>query len=53
MAREWSYWTRNKLQILADCLPRFNAASQRSEQRIYLDLIAGPAAVRYALVGLR
>lgn len=41
MAREWSYWTRNKLQILADYLPRFNSASQRSEQRIYLDLMAG------------
>ena len=41
MAREWSYWTRNKLQILADYLPRFNSASQRSGQRIYLDLMAG------------
>ncbi|SRX96061.1 hypothetical protein MSP7336_04336 [Mycobacterium shimoidei] len=41
MSREWSYWTRNKLQILADYLPRFNSASQRSEQRIYLDLMAG------------
>lgn len=41
MAREWSYWARNKLQILADYLPRFNSASQRSAQRIYLDLMAG------------
>lgn len=41
MAREWSYWTRNKLQILADYLPRFNSASQTSAQRIYLDLMAG------------
>lgn len=41
VAREWPYWTRNKLQILADYLPRFNSASQRSEQRIYLDLMAG------------
>lgn len=39
--REWSYWTRNKLQILADYLPRFNSASQRSEQRIYIDVMAG------------
>jgi three-Cys-motif partner protein len=42
MARKWSYWTRNKLQILADYLPAFNAASQKkAEQRIYLDLMAG------------
>lgn len=42
MAREWSYWTRNKLQILADYLPAFNSASQRkSSHRIYLDLMAG------------
>ncbi|NOR99694.1 three-Cys-motif partner protein TcmP [Mycobacteroides abscessus] len=42
MAREWSYWTRNKLQILADYLPRFNSASQKkADQRIYLDLMAG------------
>lgn len=41
MPREWSYWTRNKLQILADYLPRFNLVSQRSAQRIYLDLMSG------------
>lgn len=41
MAREWSYWTRNKLQILADYLPAFNRAGQKSSQRIYLDLMAG------------
>jgi three-Cys-motif partner protein len=41
MTREWSYWTRNKLQILADYLPRFNMASQRSGHRVYLDLMAG------------
>lgn len=42
VARKWSYWTRNKLQILADYLPAFNAASQKkARQRIYLDLMAG------------
>jgi len=42
VARKWSYWTRNKLQILADYLPAFNAASQKkAEHRIYLDLMAG------------
>lgn len=41
MAREWSYWTRNKLEILAGYLPAFNRASQTSRERIYLDLMAG------------
>ncbi|MGZ8179795.1 three-Cys-motif partner protein TcmP [Williamsia sp. SKLECPSW1] len=40
-AREWSYWTRNKLQILADYAPLFNNASKKSSERIYLDLMAG------------
>ncbi|MFE6863903.1 three-Cys-motif partner protein TcmP [Nocardia sp. NPDC057668] len=41
MAREWSYWTSNKLQILGDYIPAFNTASKRSEERLYLDLMAG------------
>ncbi len=41
MAREWSYWTSNKLQILGDYVPAFNRASQRSPERLYLDLMAG------------
>ncbi|KAA1248560.1 three-Cys-motif partner protein TcmP [Mycobacterium simiae] len=41
MARAWSYWTRNKLEILAGYLPAFNRASQRSVERIYIDLMAG------------
>lgn len=41
MARKWSYWTKNKLQILGDYAPAFNRASQKSPQRIYLDLMAG------------
>jgi three-Cys-motif partner protein len=41
MAREWHYWTLNKLQILGDYLPAFNIASKKSRERIYLDLMAG------------
>jgi three-Cys-motif partner protein len=41
-AREWSYWTRNKLEILADYLPAFTkAVSGKSPECIYLDLMAG------------
>lgn len=40
--REWSYWTRNKLEILAGYLPAFNQAAQgRSSERLYIDLMAG------------
>ena len=41
MAREWDYWTRNKLNILKDYLPAFCKASRTSSERIYLDLMAG------------
>ena len=41
VAREWEYWTRNKLAILADYLPAFNTASAKSSHRVYLDLMAG------------
>ncbi|MEU0506748.1 three-Cys-motif partner protein TcmP [Nocardia sp. NPDC005998] len=41
MAREWSYWTSNKLQILGDYVPAFNRASKKSSERLYLDLMAG------------
>ncbi len=41
MPREWSYWTRNKLEILAGYLPAFNRASTRSRHRLYIDLMAG------------
>lgn len=41
MAREWHYWTLNKLQILGDYLPSFNRASKKSPERVYLDLMAG------------
>lgn len=40
--RGWSYWSRNKLEILAGYLPAFNRASKlKAEERIYLDLMAG------------
>jgi hypothetical protein len=40
--REWQYWTRNKLSILAGYLPAFNTASSRkSSERLYIDLMAG------------
>lgn len=42
MARGWSYWTRNKLEILQGYLPAFNnAAKNKSSERIYIDLMAG------------
>jgi three-Cys-motif partner protein len=39
--REWQYWTRNKLEILAGYLPAFNIASKRWPHRLYVDLMAG------------
>ena len=39
--REWQYWTRNKLSILAGYLPAFNVASKKSAERLYIDLMAG------------
>jgi len=45
--REWQYWTRNKLEILAGYLPAFNtAAKDRSPERLYIDLMAGQPANR-------
>lgn len=41
MARGWSYWSRNKLEILQGYLPAFNIASKTSAERIYIDLMAG------------
>jgi len=41
VVREWQYWTRNKLQILAGYLPAFNHASNSSSERLYIDLMAG------------
>ena len=39
--REWQYWTRNKLEILAGYLPAFNGASAKARHRVYIDLMAG------------
>jgi three-Cys-motif partner protein len=39
--REWPYWTRNKLEILAGYLPAFNTASASVRERLYIDLLAG------------
>ncbi|MBF6164912.1 three-Cys-motif partner protein TcmP [Streptomyces gardneri] len=41
MARKWSYWTKNKLQILGEYAPSFNQASTKAKERLYLDLMAG------------
>jgi three-Cys-motif partner protein len=40
--REFRYWTRNKLDILAGYLSAFNQASYlRASERLYIDLMAG------------
>jgi three-Cys-motif partner protein len=39
--RGWSYWSRNKLEILQGYLPAFNNAAKSVEQRVYIDLMAG------------
>lgn len=40
--RGWSYWSRNKLEILQGYMPAFNqAAKNKSPERIYIDLMAG------------
>lgn len=41
VGRGWSYWTRNKLEILQGYLPAFNTAAKRSSERVYIDLMAG------------
>lgn len=41
MARGWSYWSRNKLEILEGYLSAFNVAAKKSPERIYIDLMAG------------
>lgn len=40
--REFRYWTRNKLEILAGYLSAFNQASYlKTSERLYIDLMAG------------
>jgi len=40
-SRTWGYWTEQKLEMLAEYLPRFTTASHRAGKTIYLDLFAG------------
>jgi three-Cys-motif partner protein len=49
--REWQYWTRNKLEILAGYLPAFNIAAKRSAERLYIDLMAGEPVNREKTTG--
>jgi three-Cys-motif partner protein len=50
--REWQYWTRNKLEILAGYLPAFNtAAKDRASERLYIDLMAGEPTNREKMTG--
>lgn len=39
--RSWGYWTRAKLQMLADYLGGFATASKGQSERIYFDAFAG------------
>jgi len=39
--RSWGYWTRAKLQMLADYLAGFATASSGQSERVYLDAFAG------------
>jgi three-Cys-motif partner protein len=50
--REWEYWTRSKLEILAGYLPAFNLACQRWPDRLYIDLMAGSPANRERSTGV-
>ena len=39
--RSWGYWTRAKLEMLADYLAGFATASKGQSERVYLDAFAG------------
>lgn len=41
VGRGWSYWSRNKLEILQGYLPAFTRAATSAKERIYIDLMAG------------
>jgi three-Cys-motif partner protein len=43
MARDWGWWTEQKLDILFDYLVGFSNASRKAEKTVYLDLFAGQA----------
>jgi len=43
VARDWGWWTEQKLDILSDYLVGFSRASQKAKCTVYLDLFAGQA----------
>ncbi|SPT59258.1 three-Cys-motif partner protein TcmP [Actinomadura madurae] len=43
MARDWGWWTEQKLDILSDYLAGFSRASAKAKCTVYLDLFAGQA----------
>ncbi len=50
--RPWGFWTRAKLRILADYLPRFlTAASGKASEFVYLDAFAGEGRGRDSITG--
>ena len=49
--RSWGYWTRAKLEMLADYLAGFATASKGQSERIYLDAFAGEGAGLDRLTG--
>jgi three-Cys-motif partner protein len=49
--RSWGYWTRAKLEILAEYLRGFATASKGQPERIYLDAFAGEGAGLDRLTG--
>jgi three-Cys-motif partner protein len=49
--RSWGYWTRAKLEMLADYLAAFATASKSQSERIYLDAFAGEGAGLDRLTG--
>jgi three-Cys-motif partner protein len=49
--RSWGYWTRAKLEILAEYLGAFATASKGQPERVYLDAFAGEGAGLDRLTG--
>ena len=49
--RSWGYWTRAKLEMLADYLAAFATASKGQSERVYLDAFAGEGAGLDRLTG--
>jgi len=51
VGRSWGYWTRAKLEMLADYLAAFATASKGQSERVYLDAFAGEGAGLDRLTG--